>query len=69
MNRRDPSERLWNALKQLAKCETGEISRSQAIKRVKAAAKKEGALELPEGAIRFYADEYREMVSATRKNA
>ncbi len=60
---RDPSERLWNALKQLAQRETAVISEAEAIRRVKAIAKREGALELPAPALRFYAQEYREMVA------
>ncbi|HET9096529.1 MAG TPA: hypothetical protein VFN37_07700 [Candidatus Baltobacteraceae bacterium] len=68
MNRRDPSERIWSALKQLAQSETGSVSQSQAIKRVKAVIRREGALELPEGALRFYAGEYREMVSKKQKS-
>lgn|GEM_PF-6391246 len=63
MNRHDPSERLWSALKRLAEMETRVVSPSEAIKRVKAAALREGTLELPERAVRFYADEYRAMVS------
>lgn len=62
MNRYDPAERVWNALKRLAQSETKNISEGEAIKRVKAIAKKEGALELPEPAVRFYAEEYRGMV-------
>lgn len=53
---------MWNALKRLAQSETKNISEGEAIKRVKAIAKKEGALELPEPAVRFYAEEYRGMV-------
>lgn len=68
MNRRDPSERIWTALKQLAQSETGSVSQSQAIKRVKAVARREGALELPEGALTFYAGEYRDMVSKKQKS-
>jgi hypothetical protein len=63
VDRHDPSERLWNALKRLAQGETGCVTEGQAIKRVKAIAKKEGALDLPERALRFYAGEYREMVN------
>lgn len=54
---------MWNALKQLARAEKTAISQSEAIKRVKAIARKEGALDLPDHALRFYAGEYREMVS------
>lgn len=68
MNRHDPSERIWTALKQLAQSEAGSITHSQAIKRVKAVARKEGALELPERALIFYADEYRDMVSKKQKS-
>lgn len=70
MNRHDPSERLWSALKRLAEREDDGVTQSQAIKRVKAAAKSEGTLDLPDQALRFYAEEYREMVNrshATRR--
>jgi hypothetical protein len=63
VNRHEPSERVWTALKQLAQTEHGTITESQAIKRVKAIARKEGAHELPERALKFYAQEYCEMVS------
>jgi len=62
MNRGDPSERIWNGLKRLAQTEKGTLSSTEAIKRVRAVAKQEGAPELPESALRFYADEYVEMV-------
>ena len=62
MNRGDPSERIWNALKRLAQAEKGAVSSAEAIKRVRAIAKQEGAPELPDNALRFYADEYCEMV-------
>jgi hypothetical protein len=65
--RHDPAERLWNALKRLAQSETGTISQRQAIKRVKAVARSEGALELPERALLFYADEYRDMVTRNKQ--
>lgn len=68
VNRRDPSERIWTALKELAQSEAVGISQSQAIKRVKAVARREGALELPERALMFYADEYRDMVSKKQKS-
>lgn len=58
---------MWNALKRLARSEKGIVSQSQAIRRVKAIAKQEGALDLPERALRFYAEEYREMVNANAK--
>ena len=54
---------MWNALKRLAESERANISQAEAVKRVKAVARNEGALELPERAVRFYADEYRDMVS------
>ena len=63
VHRGDPSERMWNALKRLAESEKTAISHAEAVKRVKAIARNEGALELPERAVRFYADEYRDMVS------
>jgi hypothetical protein len=60
---------VWSALKQLAQTEPAAITESQAIKRVKAIARKEGAHELPERALKFYAQEYCEMVSrSTRKH-
>jgi hypothetical protein len=68
VNRNDPAERIWNALKQLARSEKGVISSSEAIRRVKAVAKKEGALGMPDGAVRFYADEYRAMVRDNKKS-
>lgn len=54
---------MWTALKQLAQTEPATISESQAIKRVKAIARKEGAFEIPERALKFYAQEYCDMVS------
>lgn len=68
VDRRDPSERLWNSLKRLARSEARSLTQAEAIRRVKAAAVKEGALELPEPALRFYAQEYREMVSQNKKS-
>ena len=67
VNRSEPSDRMWNALKRLARSEKSIVSQAQAIKRVKAIAKQEGALDLPERALRFYAEEYREMVNANAK--
>lgn len=67
MNRHDPAERLWNALKRLALSERGEISLPQAIKRVKTVAQSEGAAALPERVLQFYADEYRDMVTRNKK--
>jgi hypothetical protein len=66
VNRAEPSERIWNALKRLAESEAADLTPAQAIKRVKAVVKKEGALDLPERALQFYAQEYREMVSRHR---
>ena len=63
MNRNDPSERMWSALKELARREQADLSQSEAIRRVKAVARSEGALELPGPAIDYYAREYRSMVS------
>lgn len=63
MNRNDPSERIWTALKRMAQTERGTITETQAIKRVKAVARSEGAPELPERAIKFYATEYCDMVT------
>jgi hypothetical protein len=62
VNRHDPSERVWHALKQLAQREARALSEAEAIKRVKAVARREGAANIPDSALRFYADEYREMV-------
>jgi hypothetical protein len=59
---------MWNALKRLARNEKGIVSQAQAIKRVKAIAKQQGALDLPERALRFYAEEYRQMVSANARS-
>lgn len=63
VNRHDPSERMWQALKQLAQREAHILSFAEAIKRVKAIARQEGTTSIPEPALRFYADEYREMVA------
>lgn len=68
MNRNDPSERIWNALKQLARDEQGSVTQVEAIKRVKAIVRREGALELPGAAIDYYAREYLGMVSANKKS-
>jgi hypothetical protein len=59
---------MWNALKRLARSEKCIVSQAQAIKRVKAVAKQVGALDLPERALRFYAEEYRQMVSANAQS-
>jgi hypothetical protein len=66
VNRNEPSERIWNALKRLAESEAANLTHTQAIKRVKAVVKKEGAFDLPERALQFYAQEYCEMVSRNR---
>lgn len=63
VNRSDPSERIWTALKRLAQEEPAGVSEAQAIKRVKAVARNEGAVQLPERALKYYANEYRDMVS------
>jgi hypothetical protein len=63
VRRQEPSERIWRALKQLAENEQSNVSHHEAIKRVKAVARREGTLEIPEPALRFYADEYRDMVA------
>ncbi len=57
-----PSERIWKALKQTASTEKGTITYQQAVKRVRKIASREGAGDLPEPAMRFYADEYVRMV-------
>ncbi len=58
---------MWNALKLRAETETPNLSQAEAIRRVRAIAKKEGALELPDKALDFYAQEYREMVRRTTR--
>lgn len=68
MNRIDPSERVWNALKRLAKSEPDNLSHPEAVKRVKAIARSEGALEMPELALDFFAREYRSMVMKNKKS-
>lgn len=68
MNRNDPSERIWNALKQLARDEQGSVTQIEAVKRVKAIVRREGALELPGATIDYYAREYLGMVSANKKS-
>lgn len=69
VNRQDPSERIWSALKRMAKSEADSVTRSQAIKRVKAVVRQEGAIELPERALQFYADEYRDMVNNNKQKS
>lgn len=68
VDRHEPSERVWNALKRLAKSETQSLSQPEAIRRVKAVARKEGALEMPDRALDFYAREYRSMVMENKKS-
>lgn len=68
VNRHEPSERVWNALKRLAKSEPGSLSQPEAIKRVKAIARSEGALEMPDPALDFLAREYRSMVMENKKS-
>ena len=68
VNRHEPSERVWNALKRLAKSETDSLSQPEAIKRVKAIARSEGALEMPDPALDFLAREYRSMVMENKKS-
>lgn len=68
MNRNDPSERIWSALKELARREQEDVSPSEAIRRVKAVVRREGALELPGAAIEYYAREYRTMVNQYKKS-
>lgn len=68
VNRHDPAERMWNTLKRLAQSESGNLTQAEAVKRVKAAARTEGAFELPDRAVQFYAQEYREMVRAKQKS-
>lgn len=67
MKGNEPTDRVWNALKRRAHSERGTISPAQAIKRVKAVAKSEGAVELPDRVLRFYADEYCDMVSRNKE--
>lgn len=68
MNRNDPSERVWIALKRLAQREAADLTQAEAVKRVKAIARNEGVLELPDMALRYYAQEYRDMVSQHKKS-
>lgn len=68
VNRQDPSERIWSALKRMAQSEVRSVSQSQAIKRVKAVVHQQGAEDLPERALAFYADEYRDMVNNKQKS-
>ena len=63
VRRHDPSERIWEALKHLAQREAHAVSLAEAIKQVKVVARREGTPDIPESAVRFYADEYREMVA------
>ncbi len=57
-----PSERIWKALKSTASTEKGTITHQQAVRRVRKIAAREGVGDLPEPAMRFYADEYVRMV-------
>lgn len=68
VDRHEPSERVWNALKRLAKNETDSLSQPEAIRRVKAVARSEGALEMPDRALDFFAREYRSMVMENKKS-
>lgn len=52
----------------MAQSEADSVTRSQAIKRVKAVVRQEGAVELPDRALQFYADEYRDMVNNKQKS-
>jgi hypothetical protein len=62
----EPAERIWSALKQTAATEKGTIDYKQAVKRVRKIATREGVGQLPEPAVRFYADEYVRMVRERR---
>lgn len=62
MHSGQPTERMWSALKSSAAHEKHALSLSQALRRVKAIAAREGACELPDAALRFYAGEYLLMV-------
>jgi len=53
---------MWSALKSSAAHEKHALSLNQALRRVKAIAVQEGARELPDAALRFYAGEYVLMV-------
>ena len=61
-----PSERMWFTMKRLAKTEDREITVKQAVERVRDIARREGAGQLPERALRFYAAEYLAMVKLPR---
>lgn len=58
----EPSERIWLALKKNASAEKGTISYRKAIIQVRKIALREGAGQLPDEAVRFYAYEYLRMV-------
>jgi hypothetical protein len=62
MSRYQPAERIWVALKKTAKTERGSITYQQAVKRVRKIVSGEGMGQLPDPALRFYADEYVRMV-------
>ncbi|HEY9180620.1 MAG TPA: hypothetical protein VIO32_07855 [Candidatus Baltobacteraceae bacterium] len=67
MNRNEPSERIWTALKRMAGDEQADLTQPEAIKRVKAIARREGALALPGPALEYYAREYRSMVNGRKE--
>lgn len=62
MHSGQPTERMWSALKSSAAHEKRALSLHQAIQRVKAIAAHEGARELPDAALQFYAGEYLSML-------
>lgn len=67
MNKREPSERFWVAMKQTAVMERSTISLAQAVKRIRKIAADEGMGTLPEQALNFYANEYVRMVRGTER--
>jgi cysteine synthase len=66
VNRNEPAERLWTALKQSAKSEKAGVSQPEAVKRVKALVRREGLSELPSGALAYYVREYCAMVESKK---
>ena len=57
-----PSERVWRAMKRMAASERRAVSAKQAVDRIRAIVIREGFEELPEPAVRFFAEEYVAMV-------
>jgi hypothetical protein len=66
MEQRQPSERLWAALKRSAAAEPQILNRQRAEQRVRSIAAQLGVDALPPAAIRFYAIEYMQMAKQSR---